>query len=197
MSPPASNFPLSNSRILPLPSPLMSGNISHYSSTTLSGITTPQQYHSTGSDHSSHTPPNFYFQHSNTADGYFPTSSGDSRRPNRSDSKPSLHSISSILSSATSIDIPSDSSSTSSQTLYYPSPANCYWGSTPSGTTATTPRSSIGSSLSAYGAGPNDYSGEVNSYSPRDYAGLKEEDGGKRKIRRFVLQPQLLVSSWY
>jgi len=182
MSPPASSFPISNSRILPLPSPLLTGNLTHFSGSPLPGITTRQQYHSTSNDHTTHTPHHYYYSPHNTVDSYFPTTP-DYRRTARSDSKPSLNSISSILSSA--VDSQSESSSSSSSPMYY---QNCYWGTSPTGTSSTTPRTSSMAStpLSGYGAGPVEYPDP--SYSTRDYTEIKEEDGSKRKIRRFVVQ---------
>lgn len=187
MSPPASSFPISNSRILPLPSPLLTGNITHFSGSPLPGITTPQQYHSTSNDHTTHTPHHYYYSPHNTVDSYFPTTP-DCRRAARSDSKPSLNSISSILSSA--VDTQSESSSSSSSPMYY---QNCYWGSSPTGTSSTTPRTSSMAStpLSGYGAGSVDYAD--TGYSTRDYTEIKEEDGSKRKIRsspRTTVNPQ-------
>ncbi|KAF8467625.1 hypothetical protein BDZ91DRAFT_119419 [Kalaharituber pfeilii] len=186
MSPPASSFPISNSRILPLPPPLVTGSLTHYSGSTLPGITTPQQYH-TSNDPGPHNANHYYYSqaHNNTADSYFPTAP-DCRRLARSESKPNLGSISSILSSATATDTQSDSSSSSPSPLYYHQ--SCYWGTSPAGTTATTPRSSIASTpLSGYGSG--EYSDPV-SYTTREYPDLKEEDSGKRKIRRTAVTPQ-------
>jgi len=183
MSPPASSFPISNSRILPLPSPLLTGSLTHFSGSPLPGITTPQQYHSTGNDHTTHNPHHYYYSQPHSAvDSYFPTTP-DCRRTTRSDSKPSLNSISSILSSA--VDTQSESSSSSSSPIYYQS---CYWTGSPAGTSSTTPRTSSMAStpLSGYGAGSVDYTDP--GYSTRDYTEIKEEDGCKRKIRRFVAQ---------
>lgn len=189
MSPPASSFPISNSRILPLPSPLVTGNLAHFSGSPLPGITTPQQYHSTTNDHT-HNPHSYYYPQSHNAiDSYFPTTP-DSRRTARSDSKHSLHSISSILSSATAIDTQSESSSASSSPMYYQS---CYWASSPAGTSSTTPRTSSMSSTPLSGYGPSSVDYTDPGYSPRDYVEMKEEDCSKRKIRsspRTTVNPQ-------
>lgn len=189
MSPPASSFPISNSRILPLPSPLMTSNLTHYSGSTLPGITTPQQYHSSN-EQTTHNSHHYYYSpaQNTVTDSYFPTTP-DSRRTARSDSKPSLHSISSILS-ATAMDTQSESSSSSSSPMYYQ-----YWAASPTGTSSTTPRTSSMAStpLSGYGTSPVEY---VDAgYTTRDYGEMKEEDGSKRKIRRFVTQSTLISES--
>lgn len=179
MSPPASNFPISNSRILPLPSPL----ITHYTGSPLPGITASQQYHGNGTElTSSHNNPHHYYfpqSHGTATDSYFPTAP-DSRRSTRADSKPNISSISSILSTATVIDTQSDTSSTSSSPMYN---FNCYWATSPTSSSATTPRtSSLASTpLSGYGPGSVEYADP--SYTTRDFPELKEEDGAKRKIR--------------
>ena len=186
MSPPASTFPISNYRTLPLPSPLISSNLNHYSGSTLPAISTPQQYHSNSNDHPQHPGSHQYYypQSPNSlSDSYFPPTP-ESRRSIRADSKPSLHSISSILSSSGTLDTQSESSSSSSSPIYY---QNCYWSTSPTATSATTPRtSSVASTpLSGFGPGSVDYTDPV-SYVTRDYIDIKEEDGGKRKIRRLV-----------
>ncbi|KAI5788857.1 hypothetical protein DFH27DRAFT_212724 [Peziza echinospora] len=190
-----SSFPISNSRLLPLPSPLMTGGLTHYSGSTLSGITTPQQYHSANSDHPTHGPSHhFYYPqpHSNTADSYFP--SADSRRSTRSDSKPSLHSISSILQSSGPADVQSENSSSSNSPMYnYP---GCYWAASPTGTVSTTPRTSSLSSttMSAYGGNSGEYASDASSYTTREYNNqMKDDAEGKRKIRsspRTTVNPQ-------
>lgn len=190
MSPPASTFPISNYRTLPLPSPLISSNLTHYSGSTLPGITTPQQYHSNSNEHNQHPSSHqyYYSQSPNSIpDSYFP-STPESRRSIRADSKPNLHSISSILSSSGSIDTQSESSSSSSSPIYY---QNCYWSTSPTGTSATTPRTSsvVSTPLSGFGSGSVDYT-DPTSYVARDYVEIKEEDMGKRKIRRLVSLPK-------